>query len=104
MATASLLARWVKHTALALTAYPHQPRLVKNVRADNTPPLLQRRRLTATELGALNIPYHSPPPSMPPRLTALAVVAAHWLGPDRLAPTQHVAHPHVTSLVACPAH
>ncbi len=79
-------------TALGVIAYAHQQGLVKNVWVDETRPLLQGGRLTAWELGELNIPYQLITDSMAASLMARGVVDAIWVGADRIAANGDVAN------------
>ncbi|KNC15116.1 methylthioribose-1-phosphate isomerase [Pantoea sp. RIT-PI-b] len=79
-------------TALGVIAYAHQQGLVKNVWVDETRPLLQGGRLTAWELGELNIPYQLITDSMAASLMARGAVDAIWVGADRIAANGDVAN------------
>lgn len=91
-------------TALGVIAYAHQQGLVKNVWVDETRPLLQGGRLTAWELGELNIPYQLITDSMAASLMALGVVDAIWVGADRIAANGDVANKIGTYSLAVLAH
>lgn len=91
-------------TALGVIAYAHQQGLVKNVWVDETRPLLQGGRLTAWELGELNIPYQLITDSMAASLMARGVVDAIWVGADRIAANGDVANKIGTYSLAVLAH
>ena len=91
-------------TALGVIAYAHQQGLVKNVWVDETRPLLQGSRLTAWELGELNIPYQLITDSMAASLMARGVVDAIWVGADRIAANGDVANKIGTYSLAVLAH
>ncbi len=91
-------------TALGVIAHAHQQGLVKNVWVDETRPLLQGGRLTAWELGELNIPYQLITDSMAASLMAQGVVDAIWVGADRIAANGDVANKIGTYSLAVLAH
>ncbi|MBK0096400.1 S-methyl-5-thioribose-1-phosphate isomerase [Erwinia sp. S63] len=91
-------------TALGVIAHAHQQGLVKNVWVDETRPLLQGGRLTAWELGELNIPYQLITDSMAASLMARGVVDAIWVGADRIAANGDVANKIGTYSLAVLAH
>lgn len=91
-------------TALGVIAYAHQQGLVKNVWVDETRPLLQGGRLTAWELGELNIPYQLITDSMAASLMARGVIDAIWVGADRIAANGDVANKIGTYSLAVLAH
>ncbi|MGK3134459.1 S-methyl-5-thioribose-1-phosphate isomerase [Pantoea trifolii] len=91
-------------TALGVISYAHQQGLVKNVWVDETRPLLQGGRLTAWELGELNIPYQLITDSMAASLMARGVVDAIWVGADRIAANGDVANKIGTYSLAVLAH
>lgn len=91
-------------TALGVIAYAHRQGLVKNVWVDETRPLLQGGRLTAWELGELNIPYQLITDSMAASLMARGVVDAIWVGADRIAANGDVANKIGTYSLAVLAH
>ena len=91
-------------TALGVIAQAHQQGLVKNVWVDETRPLLQGGRLTAWELGELNIPYRLITDSMAASLMARGVVDAIWVGADRIAANGDVANKIGTYSLAVLAH
>ncbi|WP_353613123.1 S-methyl-5-thioribose-1-phosphate isomerase [Mangrovibacter phragmitis] len=65
---------------------------VQQVWVDETRPLLQGGRLTAWELGELNIPYQLICDSMAASLMAKGEVDAVWVGADRIAANGDVAN------------
>jgi methylthioribose-1-phosphate isomerase len=91
-------------TALGVIASAYQQGLVKNVWVDETRPLLQGGRLTAWELGELNIPYQLITDSMAASLMAGGVVDAIWVGADRIAANGDVANKIGTYSLAVLAH
>jgi methylthioribose-1-phosphate isomerase len=91
-------------TALGVIAHAHQQGLVKSVWVDETRPLLQGGRLTAWELGELNIPYQLITDSMAASLMARGVVDAVWVGADRIAANGDVANKIGTYSLAVLAH
>jgi methylthioribose-1-phosphate isomerase len=91
-------------TALGVIASAYQQGLVKNVWVDETRPLLQGGRLTAWELGELNIPYQLITDSMAASLMARGVVDAIWVGADRIAANGDVANKIGTYSLAVLAH
>ncbi|MDI9224065.1 S-methyl-5-thioribose-1-phosphate isomerase [Pantoea sp. EA-12] len=91
-------------TALGVIAHAHQQGLVSNVWVDETRPLLQGGRLTAWELGELNIPYQLITDSMAASLMARGVVDAIWVGADRIAANGDVANKIGTYSLAVLAH
>lgn len=91
-------------TALGVIAHAHQQGLVKNVWVDETRPLLQGGRLTAWELGELNIPYQLITDSMAASLMARGMVDAIWVGADRIAANGDVANKIGTYSLAVLAH
>lgn len=91
-------------TALGVIAHAHQQGKVKNVWVDETRPLLQGGRLTAWELGELNIPYQLITDSMAASLMARKEVDAVWVGADRIAANGDVANKIGTYSLAVLAH
>ena len=79
-------------TALGVIALAHQQGKVTNVWVDETRPLLQGGRLTAWELGELDVPYQLITDSMAASLMAKRLVDAIWVGADRIAANGDVAN------------
>lgn len=72
-------------TALGVVRALHADRLVRMVLVDETRPLLQGSRITATELAALGVPHRVVVDSAGPGLILRGVVDAVIVGADRVA-------------------
>ncbi|GAA3543347.1 S-methyl-5-thioribose-1-phosphate isomerase [Zobellella aerophila] len=79
-------------TALGVIRRAHERGKVAGVWVDETRPLLQGGRLTAWELGQLNIPYQLICDSMAAVAMARGEVDAIWVGADRIAANGDVAN------------
>ncbi|NIF23508.1 S-methyl-5-thioribose-1-phosphate isomerase [Candidatus Pantoea multigeneris] len=91
-------------TALGVIARAHQQGNVVNVWVDETRPLLQGGRLTAWELGELQVPYQLITDSMAASLMAAGEVDAVWVGADRIAANGDAANKIGTYSLAVLAH
>ncbi len=79
-------------TAIGVIHRAHRQGHVEQVWVDETRPLLQGGRLTAWELGELNIPYRLICDSMAATLMAQGLVDAVWVGADRIAANGDIAN------------
>ncbi len=79
-------------TALGVIRRAHEQGKVTGVWVDETRPLLQGGRLTAWELGELDIPYQLICDSMAAVAMARGEVDAIWVGADRIAANGDVAN------------
>ncbi len=79
-------------TALGVIRRAHEQGKVAGVWVDETRPLLQGGRLTAWELGELDIPYQLICDSMAAVAMARGEVDAIWVGADRIAANGDVAN------------
>ncbi|MEG3134417.1 S-methyl-5-thioribose-1-phosphate isomerase [Rouxiella sp. T17] len=91
-------------TALGVIHHAHRQGKVSQVWVDETRPLLQGGRLTAWELGQLDIPYQLICDSMAASLMAKKLVDAVWVGADRIAANGDVANKIGTYNLAVLAH
>lgn len=91
-------------TALGVIHHAHRQGKVSQVWVDETRPLLQGGRLTAWELGQLEIPYQLICDSMAASLMAKKQVDAVWVGADRIAANGDVANKIGTYNLAVLAH
>lgn len=91
-------------TAIGVLLRAHQQGKVAQVWVDETRPLLQGGRLTAWELGELQIPYRLICDSMAASLMAQGQVDAVWVGADRIAANGDVANKIGTYSLAVLAH
>jgi len=91
-------------TALGVIHHAHRQGKVSQVWVDETRPLLQGGRLTAWELGQLDIPYQLICDSMAASLMAKKQVDAVWVGADRIAANGDVANKIGTYNLAVLAH
>lgn len=91
-------------TALGVIRRGFESGKIDHVWVDETRPLLQGGRLTAWELGELNIPYQLICDSMAASLMAKGLVDAVWVGADRIAANGDVANKIGTYSLAVLAH
>ena len=91
-------------TALGVIQRAFSQGKVEHVWVDETRPLLQGGRLTAWELGELDIPYQLICDSMAASLMAKKQVDAIWVGADRIAANGDVANKIGTYSLAVLAH
>lgn len=91
-------------TALGVIRRGFENGKIDHVWVDETRPLLQGGRLTAWELGELNIPYQLICDSMAASLMSKGLVDAVWVGADRIAANGDVANKIGTYSLAVLAH
>ncbi|MCW2254660.1 methylthioribose-1-phosphate isomerase [Providencia alcalifaciens] len=91
-------------TALGVIRRGIESGKIDHVWVDETRPLLQGGRLTAWELGELNIPYQLICDSMAASLMAKGLVDAVWVGADRIVANGDVANKIGTYSLAVLAH
>ncbi|EKT62935.1 S-methyl-5-thioribose-1-phosphate isomerase [Providencia burhodogranariea] len=91
-------------TALGVIRRGFESGKIDHVWVDETRPLLQGGRLTAWELGELNIPYQLICDSMAASLMSKGLVDAVWVGADRIAANGDVANKIGTYSLAVLAH